>query len=218
MTDASDVAVGGVLNQCVNGQWKPLSFFSKKLKPAETRYSTFGRELLAIYLVIKHFRHWLEGRRFFILTDHKPLVFSSSTSPDRYSPREIRHLDFISQFTSDIRHIKGSENQAADALSRITIGALHSGDCIELQEIAKAQVNDEELRTLRTSTNSLDIKDLPLHASSSTIACDVSTGTQRPFVPSNCRRAVFDSLHNLSHPGVKATQKLITARFVLALY
>ncbi|PIK40291.1 hypothetical protein BSL78_22869 [Apostichopus japonicus] len=148
MTDASDVAVGGVLNQCVNGQWKPLSFFSKKLKPAETRYSTFGRELLAIYLVIKHFRHWLEGRRFFILTDHKPLVFSSSTSPDRYSPREIRHLDFISQFTSDIRHIKGSENQAADALSRITIGALHSGDCIELQEIAKAQVNDEELRTL----------------------------------------------------------------------
>ncbi|PIK59982.1 pol polyprotein [Apostichopus japonicus] len=214
MTDASDVAVGGVLNQCVNGQWKPLSFFSKKLKPAETRYSTFGRELLAIYLVIKHFRHWLEGRRFFILTDHKPLVFSSSTSPDRYSPREIRHLDFISQFTSDIRHVKGSENQAADALSRITIGALHSGDCIELQEIAKAQVNDEELRTLRTSTNSLDIKDLPLHASSSTIACDVSTGTQRPFVPSNCRRAVFDSLHNLSHPGVKATQKLITARFV----
>ena len=34
---------------------KPLGFFSKKLKPAETRYSTFGRELLGIYLAIKHF-------------------------------------------------------------------------------------------------------------------------------------------------------------------
>ena len=55
--DASDVAVGGVLQQYLNGMWQPLLFFSKKLNPAETRYSAFDRELLAVYATIKHFRH-----------------------------------------------------------------------------------------------------------------------------------------------------------------
>ena len=49
MTDASDTAVGAVLQQQINGEWKPIAFFSKRLKPAETRYSIFDRELLAIY-------------------------------------------------------------------------------------------------------------------------------------------------------------------------
>jgi hypothetical protein len=67
MTDASDVAVGAVLQQKVNNAWQPLGFYSKRLQPAETRYSTFGRELLAVYLAIRHFRHHLEGREFFVL-------------------------------------------------------------------------------------------------------------------------------------------------------
>ncbi len=51
MTDASDTAVGAVLQQNINGKWNPISFFSKKTTPAETRYSTFDstfvdRELL----------------------------------------------------------------------------------------------------------------------------------------------------------------------------
>lgn len=71
MTDASDVAVGAVIQQKINDVWQPLGFFSKRLQPAESRYSTFGRELLAVYLSIKHFRHHLEGRQFFVLTDHR---------------------------------------------------------------------------------------------------------------------------------------------------
>ncbi|BHF59506.1 hypothetical protein SprV_0100246500 [Sparganum proliferum] len=55
MVDASTVAVGAVLQQHINDSTRPLAFFSKKLSPAETRYSTFGRELLAIYLAVKHF-------------------------------------------------------------------------------------------------------------------------------------------------------------------
>ena len=64
MTDASDTAVGAVLQQYVNGTWYPISFFSWKTTPAKTRYSTFDRELLAEYLAIKHFQHFLEGRYF----------------------------------------------------------------------------------------------------------------------------------------------------------
>ena len=108
MTDASDRAVGAVLQQHIGDLWQPISYFSKKLKPSETKYSTFDRELLAVYLSIKYFRHFVEGRVFHILTDHKPLTCSLSSHSNHYTPRQIRHLDYISQFTFDIRYVKGS--------------------------------------------------------------------------------------------------------------
>ena len=55
LVDASDVGVGGVLQQLVENTWQPLSFFPRRLQPAETKYSTFGRELLAAYSAIRHF-------------------------------------------------------------------------------------------------------------------------------------------------------------------
>ena len=53
MMDASDTAVGAVLQQKVDGQWYPIVFYSKRLTPPETRYSAFDRELLAVCLAIK---------------------------------------------------------------------------------------------------------------------------------------------------------------------
>ena len=70
--DASDFAVGAVLQQLVHGVWQPLAFFSKQLRPPERKYSAFDRELLALYLGIRHFRYFLEGRQFIVFTDHKP--------------------------------------------------------------------------------------------------------------------------------------------------
>ena len=72
--DASDVAVGGVLEQNVNGTWQPLAFFSRQLRKPEVKYSAFDRELLGIHLAIRHFRFMLEGLNFTIYTDHQPLV------------------------------------------------------------------------------------------------------------------------------------------------
>ena len=124
MTDASDVAIGAVLQQYLDGMWCPLSYFSCKLSPTEQRYSTFDHELLAVYCAIRHFRHFLEAREFHILTDHKPLTHSLNSKPDRHSPRQVRQLDFISQFTTDICHIAGRENPVADALSRLETNAI----------------------------------------------------------------------------------------------
>ncbi|CAI2730592.1 unnamed protein product [Schistosoma spindalis] len=138
MTDASNVAVGAVLQQHVDQQWQPLAFFSKKLNATQTKYSTFGRELLAVYLAIKHFRYMLEGNSFTIYTDHKPLTKSLMHNHDKYSPREIRQLEFISQFAADIRYIKGNANEAADALSRLSINTFSIPD-INYQDIANIQ-------------------------------------------------------------------------------
>jgi len=100
--DASNVAIGAVLQQFMDGQWFPISFFSTKLRPVETHYSTFDRGLLAIYVSIKHFRHFVEGRNIHVVTDHKPQTFAITSQTNYRTPRQIRHLDYISQFTADI--------------------------------------------------------------------------------------------------------------------
>ena len=167
---ASSVAVGAVLQQYVDGQWQPLAFFSKVLKPAETRYSTYDRELLAIFLAIKHFRYFLEGQDFHILTDHKPLVYAFSAKPDRHSPCVIRQLDLISQFTTDLRYVQGSQNAPADTLSRLEVNALHTGDAsvVDFRALALAQVNDPELACLKKQS-SLRLQAVPLMDSQSCV-------------------------------------------------
>ncbi|CAH8592531.1 unnamed protein product [Dicrocoelium dendriticum] len=137
-TDASDVAVGAVLQQRVADTWQPLAFFSKRLQPTESRYSTFGRELLAVYLAIRHLRHILGGRSFAVFTDHKALTYVLGSTTDRYSPRESRHLGYIAQFTTDIRHVSGVHNAVADALSRTQAISADAGTAIDLAAMATA--------------------------------------------------------------------------------
>jgi len=83
-TDASNLAVGAVLEQFIHGQRRPISFFSKKLSPAELKYSAFDRELLAAYLAVRHFQYFVEGRVFHINTEHKPLTFALHSSAERH--------------------------------------------------------------------------------------------------------------------------------------
>ena len=75
-------------------------------------------------------------------------------------------------------------------------------------------MDDPDLRRLE-SNSSLQLEKVPLALSDGvSITCDMSTGVQRPYVPESFRRAIFDSLHSLSHPGIRATQRLVTSRFV----
>ena len=210
--DASDFAIGAVLQQQVSGTWQPLEFYSRRLSPTETKYSTFGRELLAAYSAIKHFRHAIEGRQFILFTDHKPLTYALHTKSDRYSPRETRHLDFISQFTTDLRHVQGKSNCVADALSRIQINAI-TPTVLDFPAMASAQAQDTSCQEAVRSS-SLQCQEIPLATHPGTILCDVSTGIPRPIVPSLYRRLVFDTLHGLSHPGIAASLRLIAARYV----
>ncbi|CAH8565955.1 unnamed protein product [Schistosoma margrebowiei] len=212
-TDASQKAVGAVLQQRVNNTITPIAFFSKRLSPTQERYSTFGRELLAMYLAVKHFSFLLQGRDFIIMTDHKPLCHSFGTSYDKHSPREARQLDYISQFTTDIRFIKGHSNIVADALPRRDINMMVHNQDISLETLAKLQVDDAELKVCKEKS-SLNLKPVPIPLSDAFIMCDTSTGNNRPFVPHACRRKIFQHLHGLSHPGIRATTRLITERFV----
>lgn len=210
VTDASDLAMGAVLQQHKDGHWQPLAFFSRKFNTAQQKYSPYDRELLAIYEAVKHFRHMLEARNFTIYTDHKPISFAFNERKNNCSPRQYRYLDFISQFTTDIRHISGKDNVVADTLSRIEelqIPVAH-------ETLAKTQESDMELSAFLNSTSSLRLKKFKVPGTDVGMYCDVSTQTARPFVPQALRKQVFDSLHSLSHPGANATAKLVAERFV----
>ena len=202
--------MGAVIQQRAQGGWQPLAFFSRKLSPAQQKYSAYDRELLAIYEAVKYFRHMLEARNFTILTDHKPLTFAFHQKRDKCSPRQFNHLDFISQFTTDIRHIRGQENVVADALSRVeAITAPVTHDVL-----AAAQETDEELRTLLAGNTALQLVKIPIPGTSVELYCDTSSGKPRPYVPSHLRLQIFNSLHSLSHPGIRASAKLVSQRLV----
>ncbi|GFO32837.1 Gag Pol polyprotein [Plakobranchus ocellatus] len=224
--DASSTAVGAQLEQRQGQSWVPLAFFSRKLSDAEKKYSAFDRELLASYSAIKHFRHFLKGRPFTLYTDHKPLTFALSSETDR-SPRQTRHLAFIAEFTTDIRHIKGKFNVVADALSRATTTS-NAADTINLcpvstshpveidwtdfAQLAKDQIQSGEMASYRTATTGLILKDIDIGPS--TLFCDTSLGVTRPVLPVSWTRPVFNKIHGLSHPGVRPKQKAIAQRFV----
>ncbi len=79
-------------------------------------YSTFSSKLLAAFSAVRHFLS--EGRRFRLLTDHKPPVTALFRTTPSWSACQQRQLLFIAEYTSDIRHTLGQENVVADVLSR----------------------------------------------------------------------------------------------------
>lgn len=208
-TDASDTAVGAALQQFEKNQWRPIAFFSKKLNAAQKAYSTYDRELLGIYLAVKQCRQLLEGREFTIFTDHKPITFAFKQKNEKASPRQSRQLQYVSQFSTDVRHINGKDNVVADTLSRTEEISI-----IDFSEIADSQESDNDLKEwLSNSESSLRLKKYPL-AAGKTLWCDTTTDNIRPYLPKAFRFKMFKQIHDMAHPGVRSTVKQITSKFV----
>lgn len=212
MVDASNCAAGAVLQQLDGDTWKPIGFFSQKFSSSQQKYSTFGRELTAAKLAVKHFRHLIEGRHFTIFTDHFPLTYALTTNPTSRLPHEERYLQFIAEFTTDIRHISGKDNIVADALSRVDSVAAN----IDFEAIAKDQRSDRQLKELLSSkTTSLKLESQKFSQLRSPLIVDVSNNCKvRPYVPENHRANIMTQFHGLAHPGARATKRLISERFV----
>ena len=215
-TDASLVAVGAVIS---SSDGAPVAFFSKKLTPAEVKYSAFDRELLALFLSVKHFRHMLEGRPFTIWTDHKPLCGAFSSSAEK-SPRQTRHLSYISEFTTDVRHVAGSANVVADALSRPpSVSAVSSwpelpvtpGALMDAQRRFPEEMNS--YFNIQSSSLRLENCCLPGNV---TLLCDTSQAPSppRPIVPASLTRQVIAAAHGLAHAGGNALLRDLRRRFV----
>lgn len=206
--DASDRGIGGVLQQKKKGVWRPLGFFSRALTPTQRVYSTYDRELLAIYEAVRHFRPLIEGLNFTIITDHKPLTHAFHQKPESASPRRIRQLNYISQFSTDIIYQAGKENVVADALSRLD--EIQVPD--DLAALAVAQKLDPTVQELKSNPR-LNLKLLKVPGIENPVLCETSTTSARPYVPPDFREQIFQRLHGLSHPGTRVSRKLIAQRY-----
>ena len=214
VTDASQVAVGAVLHQIVDGESIPVGFFSQKLSQPQQRYAAYDHELLAAYLATLHFRHVIEGRRVTLLTDHKPLVSAFRSPHVAKSDRQQRHWSVVTEYVLDVKHIRGQDNVVADCLSR----SVHSVsvDACDLSFIAAAQVREPHRHDMDPDRDGVDLIDRlrPVALSGGvTVLCDTSGPHPRPYVPRECRRVMFDKFHHLSHPGRRATTRLLTDRY-----
>jgi hypothetical protein len=118
-TDASNSGLGAVLSQGPVGKDLPVAYASRRLNNAEIHYTTSEKELLAIVWATKYFRPYLYGRRFKIVSDHKPLVWvMNGKNP---GSRLLRWRIQLAEYDYEITYRRGSQNTNADALSRIGI-------------------------------------------------------------------------------------------------
>ncbi|GFV70045.1 retrovirus-related Pol polyprotein from transposon 412, partial [Trichonephila clavipes] len=190
-TDASEKAVGGSLMQLCQTIGNLLPFVSETVeKSAENGPHMTENSPGNIYFGQTFSSH---ARRKRLHNLHRPEAshVCLMQNPDKCSPRQWRHLDFISQFSTDVRHIN------------------------DFEALSKAQLEDNELQSFQNDEkSSLVFKRVPSPVSATELICDTSTGSPRPFVPHNFRRTIFEHFHNLAHPGVAASFQLIASRYV----
>ncbi|XP_073721145.1 uncharacterized protein [Misgurnus anguillicaudatus] len=115
-TDASELGLGAVLLQEQNGIRHPVLYLSRKLFPRETRYSVVEKECLALKWALDSLKYYLLGRDFLIESDHKALKWLHEMKDT--NSRLTRWFLSIQPFRFIVKYCPGSENKAADFLSR----------------------------------------------------------------------------------------------------
>ena len=221
-TDASHTQLGAVLSQ--NNQ--PIAFYSRKLNPAQTRYTTTERELLAIVETLKEFRNILLGFKVRIYTDHKNLTYAQFNTE-----RVMRWRLILEEYGPEIIYLPGHLNTVADALSRLD---KESTSCIESYDIYNADIFGQSLSDLPIDIFPLkfsilhqaQLKDKSLQRkllTNSNYSLITSRGGDTPpliyykdkiVVPSSLHRQVTEWYHNtLCHPGMTRTEQTIRQHF-----
>jgi hypothetical protein len=235
--DASNYGMGAVLTQYQEGEEHPIAYFSRKFTESERKYAIMERECLAMVEGIKHFRAYLFGQRFTVVTDHKPLEHIDSFK--NHNGRVARWRMTLSDYQFDIVARAGTLNGNADALSRLPVNAISTSitftDTTNPKELAKLQRKD---RTLRRIISYLKDDKLPhnRHVAKrilidSQLYCMIEgvlyhgylpsrkrrvTANLRLVVPDPFRMEILQYFHNDplgAHQGIQKTYDLIASRF-----
>ncbi|GBM19208.1 Transposon Tf2-9 polyprotein [Araneus ventricosus] len=224
ITDASKIAICGILLQKKDNVYYPLEFFSRKLTPAECKYPSIRKELLAIYASVKHFHDQLLGENFELLTDAKPLTEYQSL--DKKPEIVARWLLYLGTFSFTPTHIPGSLNPA-DFLSRVVeenslnvnnITLFQPNDKLSMQNISIEQKQDAILSKI--------MNDLSVNKQCKQYFLDVNLGllmiknahknekkiVNRIVIPKSLIKVCIETAH-APHFGVKKTFEFIRHKY-----
>ena len=187
-TDASTRQLGGVIMQ----NKKPLAYFSRKLSPAQQKYSVIDLELLSIVEILKEYRYILLGYPITIYSDHKNLQEANYSNP-----RTTRWRLLIEQFGPTIQYLPGKQNILADGLSRLNTSSAETAlpmlqiyeerYPLEVSNIAKAQQNARIKGQIQKEINGFIIQ---------------LSSMKQMLIPPSLRKATLHWYHiHLFHPG-----------------
>jgi transposase InsO family protein len=206
-TDASHYQLGAVISQ----RGKPIAFYSRKLNPAQTRYTTTERELLSIVETLKEYRNILLGQQIEVFTDHKNLVYKHFNTE-----RVMRWRLLIEEFGPKLTYIKGPNNIVADALSRMRLTEAEfsldafSGDTetadfptdfpLSYKQLAHEQSKDNKLQELFTKPGQTLYKKTTFRHSDQRY--ELITKKDKIVIPKNMQLKAVQWYHlHLLHPG-----------------
>ena len=162
-TDASDAAVGAILEQDFGKRLQPVAFASRKLNGAEIQYSAYEQELLGIVLALGQWKHYFQNEH--------PIVIQTNHAPPRHLPNQAsvntriwKWINIMQGYNLEIRHIPGKRNPATslsrqdrkDALGRKSVVVDANAELVqqiripenasyqEIQDILKQVFNAQE--------------------------------------------------------------------------
>src|SRR2546423_1933136 len=236
-TDASDFAIGARLMQKVNGRWRPVAFYSRKLTPTERNYDVHDKELLGVVEALRVWRVYLQGAQkpFTVYTDHKNLTAFTTTKT--LNRRQVRWSELLSTYDFKIIHKKGSENAQADALSRRADyqekgseqshtllrqekdGSLKH-DHPEVMTMTKIIMDDYTTKIRKAYPGDKEIQRLRKEKSTNPRITKDSNGTilwdQLIFIPVKERENIVRRIHKdllVGHPGIDKTIEKIARHY-----
>ena len=174
-TDASLTAMGAVLAQVQDGSERAICYASKAFSESQTNYSATKRELLAIVIFTRHFEHYLLGRKFKIVTNHRALQWLHNfKDPDGLTARWLEKLAAIGY---EVQHRPGKSIGHADGLSRIP--NVNQVTTSQSKEKLDEPVETKFFELIHKNGNLFESKDSLAHCISSDFK--MSAGISRSF-------------------------------------
>jgi len=231
-TDASNVGLGAILSQKINGVERPLAFASRSLSPAERNYETSERECCGILFALKKFEHYIDGQEFILATDNGALTWLNKFKSQ--NSKLMRWALRIQDFQPTIIHCPGKQNVVADALSRDPVDSGEFEDVDENRRNLDFQLNCSTPSLFLALTQEITLdqlkaeqaKDNEVQALLTDLPQDFKVihnilyrinkyGGKLPFIPVSLRQRVLQYFHDrpdAGHMGYRKTLYRILRR------
>ncbi|XP_053698701.1 uncharacterized protein LOC128745649 [Sabethes cyaneus] len=155
-SDASDNAVGAALIQRQDNVPQVIAYFSKKLSSTQRKYASVEKECLGVLLAIEHFRHYVEGTRFKVVTDARSLLWLFSIGVESGNAKLLRWALKIQSYDIELEYRKGKSNILADCLSRsVEMIAVQTLDAEQRNLAAKIQLDPAKYPDFRVASGEI---------------------------------------------------------------